>query len=103
MVNPSPEPTLRLAEAATRTSALIPLRLKAWPTRPVTKFTLPSRIPLFPSSASLALPSARHQLISPGGAGTQFEDCDQTVSGNNNVDEARKHTNLGRRAQAVFI
>src|ERR1035437_321137 len=68
-VNPSASPTLRLAEAGTRTSALVPLNLNAWPTSPAANATPPSKTPLLVPAKSLATPSPRHQLTKPCGAG----------------------------------
>src|SRR5271169_6452156 len=67
MVKPSAKPTLRLAEAGTRTSALLPFRLNAWPTSPFVNVTPPSRVPLFEPAMSLALPPPGHQPTNPAG------------------------------------
>src|SRR5262245_9860313 len=56
---------------ATWTYPLVPSRLNAWPTSPLAKLAPPTRVPLFPPTASLAFPSAFHQLTASVGGGVQ--------------------------------
>src|SRR5580704_14576683 len=48
-----------------------PLRLKAWPTSPEAKVTLPSRVPALPLIASRVSPLPSHHATRLEGAGSQ--------------------------------
>src|SRR5438034_1370964 len=66
-LKPSPSPTLRLAEAETRTKLLRPFRLNPCPTRPAPKLAPLTNVPSFAPASSRALPSPCHQLTNPDG------------------------------------
>src|ERR1035441_162666 len=61
----------RLALLGTSTYWLVPFRLKACPTSPVTKPTPFCRVPMFVPAESKASPSPAHQLTMPEGGATQ--------------------------------
>src|ERR1044071_9500155 len=62
----------RLGASGTCTDAVMPSKLKLWPTLPGANVTLVESTPEFPPTTSTALPSAGHQLTRPDEAGTQL-------------------------------
>src|ERR1035437_5114518 len=79
MVNPSPCPTSKLADAGlTSTKLFTPFRLNAMPTSPLVKPVPFINVPLLPPALSNTLPSAGHQLTKPGGGGVHDDPCTLT-------------------------
>src|SRR2546425_327337 len=70
----------RLSGSPRATTLADPLNWNALlPTKPAPKVAPASNTPVFPPTASLASPSARHQLTMPVGAGVQLVSGGSTV------------------------
>src|SRR5438034_2118476 len=70
-VRPAPRPTSRFGLAGTLTPAIGVLNRNACPTSPAVNVAPSSNMPELESAASATLPSARHQLTSPGTGAAQ--------------------------------
>src|SRR5690348_10024043 len=72
IVNPPPLPTSKLADPGTCNAVPAPLKAKARPTSPAVNWVPLTNFAALVPAESYPLPSPRHKLTRPVGAGTQW-------------------------------